>query len=337
MTPKQRIIPIFVPHLGCPHCCVFCNQRRITGSDTPPDGARVTRIIEQGLSVTPPGTLVQAAFYGGSFTAVDSRLRLELLRAANPFVKDGRLSGLRVSTRPDAVDREILRELKEYGVDTVELGVQSMDDAVLSAARRGHTASDVEKAAALVKEAGLNLVLQMMCGLPRQTDESALASAKRLAELEPDGVRIYPAVVLQDSELADLWRRGEYVPLGVSHAASLGAKLLEVFELGNIPVIRFGLNPSEALSGGAALAGAYHPALGELVYSELFLIRARTLLAGHPPGKRAALGVNAACVSFMAGHKGKNRQTLMREFGLSGLGIYAAPVDRREVVLLEPR
>ena len=333
MRPKRSIIPIFIPHLGCRHQCVFCNQRRIAGQAEPPGADQVKRIIKNGLEILPPDTSVQAAFYGGSFTAIDKKITEQLLGAAKPFLDAGRLDSLRISTRPDAINGEILRELREAGVRVIELGAQSMDDTVLRRCRRGHTAADTQDAAQRVKTAGFTLILQMMCGLPGQSEQSALDTARSLAELAPDGVRIYPAVVLKDTALERLWREGAYRPMSVERAACLGAELIEVFEDRGIPVIRFGLNPTQELSGGTALAGAYHPALGEMAHSALYLRRARALLAAQPHGGRVCLGVHPSCVSFMVGHKGQNRRLLKREFALETLKITPADVEKGRIMI----
>ncbi len=309
MSPRARICPVFVPHLGCPHRCVFCDQNTISGAAAPADAETVRRAL---AGIPGPAAETELAFYGGSFTAVPERVQRELLDAAADHVAAG--GAIRVSTRPDAVTEENLSFLKAKGVRTVELGCQSMDDGVLLASRRGHTARDVRNAAALVKRAGLRLILQMMTGLPGDTEEKTLATARELAALEPDGVRIYPAVILKGTELYRMWKAGEYREHTVEEAARWCAAVLPVFEERGIPVIRLGLNPSEELSGGLAAGGAYHPAFGQVVASLRFLEAERRLLADGPDAGEADILVHPSRLSEAAGHGGSNRKALAREF-----------------------
>ncbi len=333
MTPKRRIIPIFVPHLGCPNDCVFCNQRKISGSLVPAGAAEVRAALESAGALAPCGA--ELAFYGGSFTAIGRERQLELLQAARPWLENGFLEGIRVSTRPDAVDRPALELLASCGVSTVELGAQSMDEAVLAASGRGHGAADTVRAAGLVKEAGMKLILQMMTGLPASSPDSDLETAKKLAALAPDGVRLYPTVIIRGSALYELWRRGLYREHTVAEAVELCARIVPVFRAAGIPVIRLGLNPTEELSGGEAAGGAYHPALGQLVYSRLYLEKARSLLSALPKARRVALGVHPSCVSFMAGHKRENLEALRSEFGLERVAVRGAETAPGGIEILE--
>lgn len=333
MMAKNNILPIFVPHLGCPNHCVFCDQKRISGSSLPVCAALVTRQLEKAEAAGMKEA--QLAFYGGSFTAVPPALQEELLGAAAPFLARGVLRDIRLSTRPDAVDGETLGRLKARGVSTIELGSQSMDDAVLARCGRGHAASDTVRAAALVKQAGFSLVLQMMTGLPGSDRDKDRETARRLIALGPDAVRIYPTVILRGTELEELWRRGDYREHTVAEAVALGADLLPMFQAAGIPVIRFGLNPSEELSGGEALAGAYHPALGELVLSELWRRRALELMKDVPAGAKVCLGVHPGRVSVMTGQKRANVTAICRDKGLSELTIKAVEAGREEILLLD--
>ena len=273
MNPRRRILPVFIPHLGCPYFCVYCNQHEITkpvaaaipGSEQHDPVAELNRL----LSLPADGEERELAFYGGSFTALPVNLQLQFLAPAAAALADGRIASVRLSTRPDAIDPETLDRLRRYGVRTVELGAQSMRNEVLLLSGRGHTAQDVRDAAKIVKEAGFQMVLQMMTGLPGDNDDGALYTARELIALRPDAVRVYPTVVVRDTRLAELWQAGEYREHTVEDAVRVCAKLLPLFEKAGIPVIRLGLNPTEELSGGAALAGAYHPALGELVRSRI--------------------------------------------------------------------
>ncbi len=334
MKAKNSIIPVFVPHLGCPNDCVFCNQRRISGHMSPADAETVKNAIENAAALTPSGTKRQLAFYGGSFTAIPDGQQLELFEAARPYLEDGTISSIRLSTRPDAIDGAVLARLKKYGVTTVELGAQSMCDEVLELSGRGHTASDVENASRLIKASGFELILQMMTGLPGDTDEKSIKTARRIIALRPDGVRIYPTVIVRDTALYDLWKAGRYAEHTVEDAVRVCAKLTAMFDEAHIPIIRMGLNPTEDLSGGDAVGGAYHPALGELVRSRMMLDKARQLLAGAPHGSSVTLGVNRSDVSKMAGQHRCNIDTLKSELRLSSVKIREADVKSGEIAVI---
>lgn len=334
MIAKRNIIPIFVPHMGCPNNCVFCNQHRITGNMTPPDEETVRESIINGLSKTPAGAQTQLAFYGGSFTAIPVYEQKKLLGAALPFLHFRQITSIRISTRPDAINEDTLQLLKEYGVKTIELGSQSMCEEVLRATRRGHTPEQTDAAARLIKDNGFELILQMMTGLPGDTKERSIETAKRIISLKPDGVRIYPTVIIENTELYDMWKAGVYREHTLEEAVDWCAEILPMFEEAKIPVIRLGLNPTEELSDGAAIAGAYHPALGELVASRIMLDRARKLLRETEHGNEVILGVNKSDVSIIIGQHRMNAETLKSEFGLKTLKVTAADIPRGQVVFL---
>ena len=334
MSARECVIPVFVPHLGCRHECVFCNQRRISGSEKAATAATVKQAIEQSAALPRSGAKRQLAFYGGSFTAIEPERQEELLGAAAEAIGKGEIDAIRLSTRPDAIDETVLARLKRFGVETVELGAQSMDGEVLRLSGRGHTAEDVVRSSEAVKAAGFRLILQMMTGLPGDSVDKDIETAKKLIALRPDGVRIYPTVIVRDTALYDLWRAGEYREHTVEDAVAVCARLMPLFEEANIPVIRLGLNPTEELSQGAAVAGAYHPALGELVRSRILLEKARALLAGTEPGSRVTLGVNAAELSQMIGQKRRNVGVLCEELGLRELRVHSCEAERGEIVLL---
>lgn len=333
MTAKRSVIPVFVPHLGCPANCVFCDQRKISGSASPATAETVTRAVRDGLSKIPANTGAQLAFYGGSFTAIPVEEQELLLGAALPFLRSGQLSSLRLSTRPDAVDEETLERLKSYGVQTIELGAQSMDDEVLRRSGRGHTAAQTEAAARLVKDAGFALILQMMTGLPGDTKQRSAETAKRIISLAPSGARVYPTVIVAGTPLETLWRHGDYREHTVEEAVDWCAAIVPLFEAANIPIIRLGLNPTEDLSGGQALAGAYHPAFGELVKSKLLLDRAVLLLKDAHPGATPVLLVNQADVSAMVGQHRANLEALCRAFSLVEVKVRAGDVSRGDIKL----
>lgn len=328
MTPRRRILPIFVPHAGCPNDCVFCNQKRISGSLLPASA----ETVRAAVSELEPASGYELAFYGGSFTAIPETEQEVLLAAVIPARKSGAVSTIRVSTRPDAVTEEKLARLRFYGVETVELGAQSMCDEVLLRSGRGHTSEDTVKAAKLVKDTGFMLILQMMTGLPSSDDALDIQTARAIAALRPDGVRIYPTVIIQNTPLEELWRAGKYQEHTVEDAVRVCARILPIFDDAGIPVIRLGLNPSDELSGGAAVAGAYHPALGELVRSRLWRNKAEAILSGALPGADVVLGVSQNRVSVMTGQHRANLSYLQERFALRSLRVCAADVTDGEIV-----
>lgn len=328
MTPRRCILPIFVPHAGCPNDCVFCNQKRISGSLLPASA----ETVRLAVSALKPGSGYELAFYGGSFTAIPEAEQEALLAAAIPARESGAVSAIRVSTRPDAVTVEKLARLRRYGVETVELGAQSMCDEVLRRSGRGHTREDTVKAAKRVKDAGFALILQMMTGLPGSNDTRDIETARSIAALAPDGVRIYPTVIIQNTPLEDLWRAGKYREHTVEDAVRVCACILPIFDAAGIPVIRLGLNPSDELSGGAAVGGAYHPALGELVRSRLWREKAETLLSGVMPGEDIVLGVAPNRISVMTGQHRANLLYLQERFALRSIRVCAAKVPDGEIV-----
>ncbi len=269
MSLKHSNISIFVPHIGCPNKCSYCNQRYITGTFKAPrvkDVALSVKNAQRNPNYDPKTT--EIAYFGGSFTAINRGYMVRLLRVAHRFVKSGTIGGIRISTRPDAIDGEILQLLKEYGVTAIELGAQSLNDRVLSLNNRGHSASDVVAASKMIKEHGFELGLQVMTGLYADTDESALETAEKIVEIKPDTVRIYPTIVLKDTHLAALYADNMYKPQTLDSAVTLAAKLYKMFTQNGIRVIRLGLHSIEA---DAYIAGPWHPAFSELCQSQIML------------------------------------------------------------------
>lgn len=304
------IVPVFVPHEGCPCRCVFCNQNTIAGQSERMTPDRARNILLDGVARLPEGSRPQAAFYGGSFTAVDLELQESLLAVTDELIARKQLSSVRISTRPDAISEEILRRLKRHQVTTVELGAQSMSDEVLRLSGRGHTVQDTVCATKLVRQAGLELILQTMVGLPGDTRERARETARRVAALQPDGVRIYPVVVLPDTALYTLWSRGQYRALEPDEAAEWCADMLEEYLPQGIRILRIGLNPTEELHS-QAVAGAYHPAMGELAYNALWYRRLKRRLEA---GSDGTLAVPARELSRAIGQKKRNLLRLREEF-----------------------
>lgn len=312
-------IPIFVPHLGCPHDCVFCNQRRITGCDSKIDAAGAKAIVEAAMQTLPEDRKeirVEIAFFGGSFTAIEPELQESLLDMAYGYVVDGRADGIRLSTRPDCVEKEALARLTHYGVTAVELGVQSTDDEVLLQSGRGHCASDSFSAAQRVRDAGFELGLQMMLGLPGSTWSAELKTAQDIAAMHPATVRVYPTLVLRDSLLCDMLLDGKYEPLSLEEATHRCARLYPYFTQRGIGVIRMGLMASEEISSnGSVVAGPLHPAFGELVYSQIYLGKIRELCKNRQGGQ-LVLYVNPREISKVAGNRKANLAAIYHEFGI---------------------
>lgn len=282
---KHANLSIFVPHAGCPHQCSFCDQKAISGTVQLPTANEVAALCERQLPQKDEGDKTEIAFFGGSFTAIDPAYMESLLAAAAPFVECGRACGIRISTRPDAINPVVLAKLKKYHVTAIELGAQSMSDTVLRLNRRGHTSLQVVFASRLIKTAGFSLGLQMMIGLFGETDpaRSARDTAISLANLAPDTIRIYPALVLKNTYLAKLYEAGAYQPLTVEKAVSVTAPLLELFEQKGIRVIRVGLHDEPSLAENL-VAGPYHPAFRQLCESALYLKNLQKQLESKPQG-----------------------------------------------------
>jgi len=334
MGAREHIIPVFVPHLGCPNDCVFCNQRRISGHQESAKPENVKTAIETAAALPLPGAKRQLAFYGGSFTAIPEAEQTALLAAAKEYLDNGTIQSVRLSTRPDAIDECVLERLCFYGVETIELGAQSMNDEVLRLSARGHSAADVERASRLIKSWGFRLILQMMTGLPGDSEERAIETAEKIAALCPDGVRIYPTVIIRDTALYTMWQNEKYSEHSVEDAVRVCAKIVPVFEAAGIPIIRLGLNPTDELSGGEAVGGAYHPALGELVKSRIMLERAMKLLEGTERGASVCLAVHPSKLSQMTGQHRCNITALREKFGLKELKIRAAELEKDEIAIV---
>jgi len=322
---KPFIIPVFLPHAGCPHRCAFCNQSDITrssGSILSPEtvGSRIATFLSYKGSGRGE---VQVAFYGGNFLGLPFSEIRRMLAATEPFVRDGSVDGIRCSTRPDTITADRLDLLSTIPVGAVELGVQSMNDRVLARVHRGHTAADTRTAVWRLKSRGLKVGLQTMVGLPGDTPEIAMETARAIADLAPDFVRIYPTVVLKNSLLAHWHRNGRYVPLSIDEAVSLVARLHVFFARHRIPVIRMGLQASSALDDAeTVVAGPYHPAFGHLVLSKLFLSCAMRLLdRAEVPSTALVIHVHPRNISKMRGLGNKNVEILKEMFHIDQLGI----------------
>lgn len=328
-TAKHRHsnIAVFIPHMGCPHTCSFCNQRSISSTVAAPSAEEVRRTLEAACEKLPDGDS-EIAFFGGSFTAVDRDYMVSLLEAAQPFVKSGKVRGIRCSTRPDCIDREILDILKSYGVTSIELGAQSMDDGVLSANGRGHTAEDVCRASALIKEYGFELGLQMMIGLYRSTPEKDMETARKIIALAPKTARLYPTVILKNTRLGELFQSGEYVPYSFDTAAEMCADMLEMFEAAGIRVIKLGLHASETVEADI-LGGFYHPAFREICEGILF----RREIERHTEnGGSYAVWVSPSAVSKAMGQKKCNIEYFSQK-GISINVLTDENLKKREIII----
>ena len=316
MKKRHINIPIFIPHLGCPNGCVFCNQRSISGHiDFHIED--VERDINQVLSTVGEEDSCEIAFFGGSFTGIDRSLMIALLDIAQKYCDAGKVEAIRLSTRPDYIDEEILSILKRYGVKTIELGLQSMDRDVLMASKRGHTAERAELACRMVKEWGFRLIGQMMIGLPSSNIEKEKATAKRICELGADGARVYPTVVFFDTELAEMTASGKYSPLCDEDAVRRTTEVLKIFDSFGVPCIRVGLCAGENLADESkVMGGANHSAIGELAMGELYYekICAEVVKEGFFGGELTVF-VSEGSVSKAVGQKKKNKLRICEKYG----------------------
>ena len=312
-------IPIFIPHLGCPNMCVFCNQRSISGKINF-DISMVENEIEEALSTTKSEDFVEIAFFGGSFTGIDKKLMCDLLSIAQKYIDEGRASSIRLSTRPDYIDDEILDILSSFSVGTIELGLQSMDDGVLLKTKRGHTAQCAENACKMIKERGFSLIGQMMIGLPNSTVEKEIYTAKKICELGADGARIYPTVVFYQTELCDMMQSGVYTALSNEDAVERTKEALKIFVENDVPCIRVGLQSGENLSDETHVAGgANHSAIGEMAMSALYLDKICEELDKIDTEKMPQ-NINILCakgeISKIVGQKRKNIEKICQKYAI---------------------
>ncbi len=279
---KHYNIPIFIPHLGCPFNCIFCNQKNIAQHEPAPESRAVPIMVQRALDTIPAPRSereIEVAYFGGSFTALDKKLQEDYLLALKAFIDEGSIDGIRISTRPDFIDHSILDFLIENGVKTIELGVQSLKDQVLQASARAYTADRVFQACRLIQEYGIKLGMQLMIGLPGDSYEFDIDTAIDTISIRPDMVRIYPALVVKDTGLEKLYQQGRYQPLKLEEAVATCCEMFLRFQQQEIEVIRMGLHPSEELrEEGIVTAGPFHPAFGELVEQEAFKKQALALL-----------------------------------------------------------
>ena len=308
---KKGNIAIFVPHLGCPNQCSFCNQKTITHTKTQPTADFVRQECEKVLLINKDRDVkLEIAFFGGSFTAIEHSYMEELLQAASEYLKYDKIIGIRLSTRPDAIDENILEILKKYGVTAIELGAQSMDDEVLKLNLRGHDSKAVFNASRLIRKYGFSLGLQMMTGLYGDNDETILKTAEDFIKIKPDTVRIYPTVVLKDTYLDKLRENGKFIPRTAENSVDICAELITMFEENDIKVIRVGLHAEESVEENMT-GGAYHPAMREICESRIFLNKIKNaIIEKNLPKGELSIQVNPRDISKIIGQKKSNIVTL---------------------------
>ncbi len=313
-------IPIFIPHLGCPNQCIFCNQRYISGNEIF-DESNVEKEINKVLSTVSSDDFCEIAFFGGSFTGIDRGLMIRLLDLAQSYVDKGQIKGIRMSTRPDYISKEIIDTLKKYTITYVELGIQSMNDDVLAYLKRGHSIKDTENAISLLTEANIPFVGQMMIGLPKSTLNDEIYCAKRICELGAAAVRIYPTLVFKMTELEEITLNGDYTPLSCEEAVERSAQVLSILNDNNIPCIRIGLSDSENLhSSETFVAGPNEPSIGEMVKSRLFY---NIICDKAQPfiGETIFIECSKGKTSQVIGNKRKNIIELKKKFDLKGVKV----------------
>ncbi|MBS4957513.1 MAG: radical SAM protein [Clostridium sp.] len=302
MSKNYYIIPVFISHQGCPHQCVFCNQDRIAGKYEEVFASDVRKIIDEYLeTINSNGATIEVSFFGGTFTAIDVNKQKELLEVAREYKEKGLIHKIRLSTRPDAILPYILGYLKEYKVDIIELGVQSLDDEVLRKAGRGHSVNDVIVASKLIKEAGFTLGHQIMPGLPGDSFEIDIETTKKSIEMKPDICRIYPSLVIKDTPMEDMYNRGEYIPYSLDEAVYISGEMLKLYNDAKIKVIRIGLQPTDTITTGKDIVdGPFHPAFRELVEGHLIC---ETLDKKCPKEKDIIIEINEKDVSKLYTNK----------------------------------
>jgi len=314
---KQYIIPIFVPNLGCPNECTFCNQTKISGSQKQVTASDVRDIIDYYLtSFKEKNTYKEVAFFGGSFTGIDVETQNTLLSAAYDYIKEKKIDGIRISTRPDYIDKETLKRLKKYKVKTIELGCQSTNDYVLKKAKRGHTFEDIKKASKLIRRYHFCLGHQMMIGMQDSNELDDLNTAKDLAKLKPKMVRIYPVLVIKGTELEKEMQAGNYEPLDLEKAIERCKEIMYFFTNKKIKVIRIGLQTTDTIcspekEGSEVVAGPYHEAFRQLVEASIYYdVIVNKIKNVNMTVKEVEIRVNPQDINNVVGYKKENIQKL---------------------------
>jgi histone acetyltransferase (RNA polymerase elongator complex component) len=338
---KPFVVPVFIPHAGCPHRCVFCDQTRTTGRSAEfPDPDRLRTDIDRFLAFRRDSRRpTEIAFFGGNFLGLTPERIRFLLDVGAAYVNNGKAQGVRFSTRPDTITAESLALCAGYPVATVELGVQSMNNKVLEISRRGHTAGDTRRAVALLRTRPWRLGLQMMVGMPGDTPGQSLDTGAQLADLAPDFVRIYPTLVLKGSPLAGWRAQGRYAPMELDPCVDLVKSLLAIFLDRGIPVARMGLQPTADLNAGAGVeAGPFHPAFGDLVHAALWRDALRRCLELHPSaGKNIEISVHPSNLSRVRGQCNATVKWLARTFKPASITVRPTPDLPPDTALINGR
>jgi histone acetyltransferase (RNA polymerase elongator complex component) len=337
MNKKHYNIPIFIPHLGCPFNCIFCDQKKISSQHQVPSITETVKIIEQHLSTIPAESEVEIAFFGGNFTSIPQQIQLKYLSAVNPYLRSGLVKSIRVSTRPDCIDRDILAFLQQWGVKTIELGVQSLSDKVLKASARGYKAEDVFKASRLIKEEQFKLGIQLMIGLPGDSFQLDQETTALAISLKPDMVRIYPTLILTGTVLETMYLQGAYTPTELPKAIRIAMHMFLMFQNQGIEVIRMGLHPGEDLrSQGTIVAGPFHPSFGELVEQEIFkeqaLLAVSKLSSNYMYNSSINFYINPRDMSKLIGNRKNNIDYLKKFLGCREINIKLVAGNERNWV-----
>ncbi|SCY84834.1 elongator complex protein 3 [Alkaliphilus peptidifermentans] len=338
MSKKKYIIPIFIPHRGCPHDCSFCNQKRIAGDITEITGVDVGALIEKYLEIYPEDMDKEVAFYGGSFTGIPLDKQTELLEPAWQAKKKGYIKDIRLSTRPDYINKSILQQLGAYGVSIIELGVQSTNDHVLMLNQRGHTKDDVDKAVLDIKAAGYQLGLQMMLGLAGDTHESINRTVEDFIQWKPDFVRVYPTIVIKDTLLEELYKSGDYIPFSLVECVAIAKEVLKKFQNAEIPVIRMGLQSTEEITyGKSVVAGPYHPAFREMVETEIYRDKIQAIIEskGQTDFQNLIIYCNQKDSSKVAGYKQSNKSYFIEKYHLKCFKVKSSTEGKKGHLVVE--
>jgi len=306
-------IPIFIPQQACFNSCIYCNQHHISGQFIQPSSSEIISKIETYLQTFKEPYNSELAFFGGSFSAINQKKQEEYLQIIQPYIYQNKIRSIRISTRPDYITPEILQMLKKYNVQTIELGAQSLNDEVLEKSQRGHSVKDVQNASKLINEYGFDLGLQMMIGLPHDTLEKSIETAKEIVRLGAKSTRIYPTLVIENTILAELFRKGDYLPLEMGEAIIWTSKLYNIFLENNVNILRVGLHPSEALiSGKELLAGPFHVSFRELVLSNIWKEKFESIT--HKKANVITIYVNPKYIGSAVGYKSQNKIYLQKYY-----------------------
>jgi len=311
---KNYTIPIFIPEKACPFRCIYCNQYSIANKIQSPSVDEVKETIEKYLRTFPTHGIKRLGFFGGSFTGMPIEEQNQYLNVVSPYIDLNRIESIMLSTRPDYISEEILDNLKRYKIETIELGVQSLDDEVLIKSGREHSAEDVKKSAALILQKGFKLGLQMMIGLPGDSFEKSMQTAQGIIDLGAHCTRIYPTLVIKDTVLETIYKSGKYIPLSLEEAVEWCKHLMKLFDKHNVTILRMGLHPSEGLiTGDSLIAGPFHISFKELVLSALWKDIMEESLKDQK-GEKLIIEVSSKSINAATGYKSVNKQNLLKRF-----------------------